>query len=219
MSTLSRETAASSDEAAQRVQGLSKSAERINNVIDLITGITGQINLLALNATIESARAGEAGRGFAVVASEVKSLATQAASATVEITNVIQAIQGDIARVVDTISAICRSVNEVSTNTSSVAAAVEEQSAATAEISKQHRAGVHRHRAGGPERLQRSGQGRGDRDVWRGEVRDLSAKLKASAGGSTPPLPTSSPTSPPDGGSYLTFIDHFLFRRGSHEHA
>ena len=182
VSTLSRETAASSDEAAQRVQGLSKSAERINNVIDLITGITGQINLLALNATIESARAGEAGRGFAVVASEVKSLATQAASATVEITNVIQAIQGDIARVVDTISAICRSVNEVSTNTSSVAAAVEEQSAATAEISSN----IVQVSTDTGQVVQNVSSVQGKVEETRrvaSEVRDLSAKLKASAGG------------------------------------
>jgi methyl-accepting chemotaxis protein len=134
VSSLSRETAASSHQATERVLGLRNSAERINNVIDLITGITSQINLLALNATIESARAGEAGRGFAVVASEVKSLANQAGSATEEITKVIEAIQKDIALVVETISTICKSVNEVNDNTSSVAVAVEEQSAATAEI-------------------------------------------------------------------------------------
>jgi methyl-accepting chemotaxis protein len=135
VSTLSRETAKSSDDATSRVLGLKQSAERINDVIDLITGIAGQINLLALNATIESARAGEAGRGFAVVASEVKLLANQAGSATEEITKVIQAIQGDISLVVETISSICKSVNQVNENTSSVAVAVEEQSAATAEIS------------------------------------------------------------------------------------
>jgi hypothetical protein len=48
--------------------------------------ITSQINILALNATIEAARAGDAGRGFAVVATEVKHLATQAASASTELT-------------------------------------------------------------------------------------------------------------------------------------
>lgn len=135
VSNLSRDTATSSTQATERVLGLRNSAQRINNVIDLITGITSQINLLALNATIESARAGEAGRGFAVVASEVKSLATQAGNATEEITKVIEAIQGDIALVVETISSICQSVNQVNENTSSVAVAVEQQSAATSEIS------------------------------------------------------------------------------------
>ncbi|MDI1265413.1 MAG: HAMP domain-containing methyl-accepting chemotaxis protein, partial [bacterium] len=67
------------------VQGLAQSAGRIGEVIGLINTIAAQTNLLALNATIEAARAGEAGRGFAVVASEVKSLASQTAKATEEI--------------------------------------------------------------------------------------------------------------------------------------
>lgn len=135
VSTLSFTTAEASNQASDRVAGLQQSAEKINGVIDMITGITSQINLLALNATIESARAGEAGRGFAVVASEVKDLASQAGKATEQITAIIGAIQGDIAHVVETISAICKSVNEVHSNTTAVAAAVEEQGAATNEIS------------------------------------------------------------------------------------
>ena len=62
-----------------------KTANRIGEVVELISDIAAQTNLLALNATIEAARAGEAGKGFAVVASEVKSLASQTAKATEEI--------------------------------------------------------------------------------------------------------------------------------------
>ncbi|MBU5522441.1 methyl-accepting chemotaxis protein, partial [Enterococcus sp. S153_ASV_20] len=54
-------------------QRLNAAAQAMSGIVEMISSITGQINLLALNATIESARAGEAGRGFAVVASEVKS--------------------------------------------------------------------------------------------------------------------------------------------------
>ena len=181
VSNLSRMTADASDDAAKRVMGLRESAEKVNNVIDIITGITSQINMLALNATIESARAGEAGRGFAVVASEVKSLANQAGSATVEITKVIEAIQGDIASVVDTISAICRSVNEVSHNTSSVAVAVEEQSAATSEIS----ANIGQVSNDTSQVVQNVSNVKGRVEETRrvaGEVRQLSSQLRESAG-------------------------------------
>lgn len=181
VSNLSRETADASDDAAKRVLGLRESAEKVNNVIDIITGITSQINMLALNATIESARAGEAGRGFAVVASEVKSLANQAGNATVEITKVIEAIQGDIASVVDTISAICRSVNEVSHNTSSVAVAVEEQSAATSEIS----ANIGQVSNDTGQVVQNVSSVKGKVEETRrvaGEVRQLSSQLRDSAG-------------------------------------
>ena len=71
-----------------RIGKLSRAAQEIGDVVKLITAIAEQTNLLALNATIEAARAGDAGRGFAVVASEVKSLASQTAKATEDISNI-----------------------------------------------------------------------------------------------------------------------------------
>ena len=73
------------DQTDSRINALSQAADRIGDVIKLITSVAEQTNLLALNATIEAARAGEAGRGFAVVAQEVKALAAQTAKATDEI--------------------------------------------------------------------------------------------------------------------------------------
>ncbi|HYI31452.1 MAG TPA: methyl-accepting chemotaxis protein [Bradyrhizobium sp.] len=118
------------------VQGLAKSAARIGEVVGLINTIAAQTNLLALNATIEAARAGEAGRGFAVVASEVKSLASQTAKATDEISEQIADIQrvaGDAIDAIKGIGSIIGEVNEVAT---AIAAAVQEQGAATQEITR-----------------------------------------------------------------------------------
>jgi methyl-accepting chemotaxis protein len=118
------------------VQGLQKSAGRIGEVVGLINTIAQQTNLLALNATIEAARAGEAGRGFAVVASEVKSLASQTAKATEEISEQIADIQkvaGDAISAIQTIGGIIGEVNEVAT---AIATAVQEQGAATQEITR-----------------------------------------------------------------------------------
>ncbi|MCK1478568.1 methyl-accepting chemotaxis protein [Bradyrhizobium sp. 197] len=123
-------------ETDSTVQGLAQSAGRIGEVVGLINTIAAQTNLLALNATIEAARAGEAGRGFAVVASEVKSLASQTAKATEEISEQIADIQkvaGDAINAIQAIGGIIGEVNEVAT---AIAAAVQEQGAATQEITR-----------------------------------------------------------------------------------
>ena len=123
-------------ETDDTVQGLAKTAGRIGEVVGLINSIAAQTNLLALNATIEAARAGEAGRGFAVVASEVKSLASQTARATDDISEQISDIQkvaGDAVDAIKAIGGIIAEVNEVAT---AIAAAVEEQGAATQEITR-----------------------------------------------------------------------------------
>jgi methyl-accepting chemotaxis protein len=118
------------------VQGLAKTANRIGEVVGLINDIASQTNLLALNATIEAARAGEAGRGFAVVASEVKSLASQTAKATDDISEQIADIQKVAGEAIDAIKAIGGIIGEVNEVATAIAAAVEEQGAATQEITR-----------------------------------------------------------------------------------
>ncbi|MGE5515345.1 MAG: methyl-accepting chemotaxis protein [Bacteroidota bacterium] len=118
------------------VAGLTEAAGRIGEVVELISAIAAQTNLLALNATIEAARAGDAGKGFAVVANEVKSLATQTARATAEITAQIGAVQGSAREAADAIGAIGGIIRDISRTSAEVAAAVEQQSAATHEIAR-----------------------------------------------------------------------------------
>lgn len=119
-----------------RMTALSENAQRIGEVIKLISDIAAQTNLLALNATIEAARAGEAGKGFAVVASEVKSLATQTSKATSEIGNQIGAIQTATGESAESIAAVSQTIAEMNDITTTIAAAVEEQGSATQEISR-----------------------------------------------------------------------------------
>ncbi len=134
-----RITGAAVDDARRTnatVQALATGAQRIGDVVGIITTIAGQTNLLALNATIEAARAGEAGKGFAVVASEVKSLAGQTARATEEIGAQVGSMQAATNDAVAAIQAIATRIEEVSQIASLIAAAVEEQGAATQDIAR-----------------------------------------------------------------------------------
>ena len=115
-------------------RGLSRTAQRIGEVVQLIETIARQTNLLALNATIEAARAGDAGKGFAVVASEVKSLANQTATATEEIRAQIGEIQGATGQTVEAIRKIGSTIRQMSEIAATIASAVEQQGAATREI-------------------------------------------------------------------------------------
>jgi methyl-accepting chemotaxis protein len=105
-------------------------------VVKLITAIAEQTNLLALNATIEAARAGDAGRGFAVVASEVKSLASQTAKATEDISNHIAGMQEATQESVAAIKEIGTTIGQISAIAASITGAVEQQGTATQEIAR-----------------------------------------------------------------------------------
>ncbi len=125
-----------SDATTEQVNELADAVAGISEVVSLIAEIAEQTNLLALNATIEAARAGEAGKGFAVVANEVKSLATQTAKATEDITGRIEKVQGSTQVTVGAIKEIRDIINQLNEHSTKIAGAVEEQDATTRDISR-----------------------------------------------------------------------------------
>jgi methyl-accepting chemotaxis protein len=134
--TVVKSAVAESVATSQGMARLATAARRVGDVLNLISRIAGQTNLLALNATIEAARAGEAGRGFAVVAQEVKTLATQTARATQEISGQIADMRAATESSVDAIEMIQTKIGEVEQISAIIAAAVQEQGASTQEITR-----------------------------------------------------------------------------------
>lgn len=134
--SLTSQASQASGASDQGVSALANDANRIGDVADLIASIARQTDMLALNAAIEAARGGEAGRGFAVVASEVKSLATQTADATLDVSQRIGHVR---ARVVDTTSdirSIRSHIDEVAQTAGAIASAIEQQGQAAAAIGR-----------------------------------------------------------------------------------
>jgi len=153
ISQLSEEIGSAND----LINQLKEDADRINNIVSVINGITFQTNLLALNASVEAARAGEAGRGFSVVAEEVRSLATSTQSSTTEIESMIHTLQNrtlqtvsvmetsqaqakrtsqEAEGVTNALKTIAKSVASVNDMNTEIATAAEEQSAVTKEINR-----------------------------------------------------------------------------------
>ncbi|MBL4689923.1 MAG: chemotaxis protein [Rhodospirillales bacterium] len=135
-SEIAQSAAHEAEQTNASVEELAEAADKIGQVVELISDIAAQTNLLALNATIEAARAGDAGKGFAVVANEVKSLASQTAKATGDISAQISAIQAATGNAVTAIKGIGETISKVNEIAGTIASAVEQQGAATQEIAR-----------------------------------------------------------------------------------
>ncbi|WP_299816075.1 methyl-accepting chemotaxis protein [uncultured Roseibium sp.] len=135
-STISQQAVDEVAKTEGQMDQLAQTAEKIGDVISMISDIAEQTNLLALNATIESARAGEAGKGFAVVASEVKALASETGKATDNISNLIKEIQEQTSTSVASIGEIGGIIARINETSVDIATAMGQQDAATREIAQ-----------------------------------------------------------------------------------
>lgn len=115
---------------------LNDAAQKVRNVIGLITNIAENTQLLALNASIEAARAGEAGKGFGVVASEVKNLADETNRSTKEITEVINSMDLASIEITTSLDDIQTAVNDLSETSASVLKAMSNQYDINTDISQ-----------------------------------------------------------------------------------
>ncbi len=79
--------------AETSVAELTRVAEEIAGVIELVSHIAQQTTMLSHNANIQAARAGEAGRGFAVIAQEVRKLSEETRTATDRVQKQISALR------------------------------------------------------------------------------------------------------------------------------
>ena len=96
----------SSSLVAGEMEQLKANADKMQDILQLISAVSGQTRLLSLNASIEAARAGDAGRGFAVVATEISNLSTQTDDATKDIGNLIGDIMNSVTEVTKAVNAL-----------------------------------------------------------------------------------------------------------------
>ncbi len=99
--------------ASEKMLTVIEESRSVNEVLNVISDISDQINLLSLNASIEAARAGDYGRGFAVVADEVSKLADQTASSVKDISTMLNTTNERLERHTHTIQDAVKAAGKV----------------------------------------------------------------------------------------------------------
>jgi methyl-accepting chemotaxis protein len=80
----------------QGIERLRGHSLQVSEVVQVIDGVTKQVNLLALNASMIAVQAGEHGKRFSVVASEIRDLAERTSVSASKIAGLVERFQADI---------------------------------------------------------------------------------------------------------------------------
>lgn len=104
-----QESKSSSELVVREMNELKECADKMQNIMGLISNVAEQTGLLALNASIEAARAGEAGKGFSVVASEISALSERTNEATGDTYAIIDNIVNSVEEVTKAIGRLLES--------------------------------------------------------------------------------------------------------------
>jgi methyl-accepting chemotaxis protein len=99
--------------AAERINELKSSSDRVTEIMETIESIAKKTDLLALNAAIEAANAGEQGKGFAVVADEVRKLAEQTSEATSQVNDIVSELRNQSDSSVEAMQGVESKMGEV----------------------------------------------------------------------------------------------------------
>lgn len=120
---------------------ISRSSQKIADIISVINGIVFQTNILVLNAAVEAARAGEQGLGFTVVAGEVRNMAQRRAQAAKEIetlldesVNNVKIGSDQVALAGSAMENIVKAVTSVTDIMGEIASALSEQSKGISQV-------------------------------------------------------------------------------------
>ena len=122
-------------EVAASMARLNEVVALIDHVKHVISMIARQTNVLALNAGIESARAGPEGRSLGVLASEIKSLASKAQKATLDITTQMGALQSVAHQSSASVGRISKMIRRIEPVIGSIRNSAQEQGFATEQAS------------------------------------------------------------------------------------
>jgi methyl-accepting chemotaxis protein len=165
-----------STQGGAAVQALAGSTGDVGGLANAIATIASRTDMLALNATIEAARAGNAGHGFAVVAQEVKALASQAGSATQQITSLVVGINARANDANGNFAQVSSAIAEMANATDAIHGEINEQRSAAHAI-EHHAAEAAAGMADMTRRAARVSEAAGAAERLSGEVRGAASSL------------------------------------------